>query len=204
MVSSDDNNPALPLCGCETVFRRGCNHTVYSGLSSFASLFPISLGFFGQRLTPTSRSNGLLVGEVWRRVKVAGKESLLATPQAVIAARHSPCSFQRFQYALAFKRERDLQRTRTSCTWSRNGLGTRDPLSCQQRQNSIGLRKPGDSLSQSLKFFHSLSVKSERLSMGWSSGESMSASNDCFASPREASRPANVAYGPPERDTVRG
>lgn len=35
--------------------------------------------------------------------------------------------------------------------------------------------------------------------MGWSSGDSMSTSKDCLASPREASRPAKVAYGPPER-----
>lgn len=77
-------------------------------------------------------------------------------------------------------------------------------LSRQQRNGTRPDRANRlDSLSQSLKFFHSLSVKSERLSMGWSSGESMSASNDCLASPREASRPANVAYGPPERHRSR-
>jgi hypothetical protein len=39
-------------------------------------------------------------------------------------------------------------------------------------------------------------VKPSSLSSGWSSGVSMSSSKDCFAIPRDASRPAKLPYGP--------
>jgi hypothetical protein len=54
-----------------------------------------------------------------------------------------------------------------------------------------------DSPSQSLRFSQSALVRSSSVSMGPLRSDNISASNDCFASPLEASRPANISYGPP-------
>ena len=113
-------------------------------------------------------------------------------PQRMYLLRKCSVRFNRHAESNMSQSSRPLRHKRRRHTPARRA--TARALAEVQRRD---MHRSQCSPSQPLRFSHSDFVRSSRGSIGLSVGVSMSSSNDCFARPREASRPPKLEYGPP-------